>query len=41
MYGADQEPAIVNPSIQEGILFATSVVLGRSVSLGRITWVMS
>ncbi len=38
VFGADQEPAIVNPSIQEGILFATSVVVAPVLyPLWRIT----
>ena len=38
VFGADQEPAILNPSIQEGILFATSVVVAPQLyPLWRIT----
>ncbi len=38
VFGADQEPAIVNPAIQEGILFATSVVIAPQLyPLWRIT----
>jgi len=38
IFGAEQEPAIVNPSIQEGILFATSVVVAPQLyPLWRIT----